>query len=224
MVRKMTFTADMIKDKNAPLLKARREFYQLQYILFTQPMNKELYLHIKEGFNIEGLMGIGGGEQFHHYFNSRDIEVAIESAREDYFRLFIGPDSLLAPPWESVYRGKDKCLFDFPTFEVKELFKTYDLSLEKKTNQHNEAEDHIGYELLFMLQLIERAEQESNITIYNHLLDGQKKMLNDHLAKWIPQFSKDIQSHAKSSLFPSSAQMMEEFIDFDIDVIDELYF
>ncbi|MGG0715996.1 molecular chaperone TorD family protein [Robertmurraya massiliosenegalensis] len=220
----MTFTADMIKGKNSQLLKARKDFYQLQYILLTQPMNKEMYLNIKEGFNIQGLMGIDGGEQFHHFFNSHDIEKAINSAREDYFSLFIGPDSLLAPPWESVYRGKDKCLFDFPTFEVKELFKTYDIAIEKKANQHDEAEDHIGYELLFMIQLIERAEQENNVSVYNHLLDGQRKMLKEHLVKWIPLFTRDIESNAKSELFTSSARMLEDFIIFDTSVIEELFF
>ncbi|MDF1510845.1 molecular chaperone TorD family protein [Robertmurraya sp. DFI.2.37] len=220
----MTYTVERIKDKNVQLLKARKDFYQLQYILFSQPMDLETYFNIKDSFNIQGLQEIDGGKRFYHFFISDDEKAAIEMARDDYFRLFIGPDSLLAPPWESVYRGKDRCLFDFPTFEVKELFKTYHLALERKPDQHIEAEDHISYELQFMIQLIERTEQEHNVSIYNHLLDGQKRMLKEHLAKWVPSFSSDIQNHAKSELFISSARMLEDFIIFDMDVINELYF
>lgn len=29
----------------------------------------------------------------------------------DYYRLFVGPDTVLAPPWESVYRHEDRLIF-----------------------------------------------------------------------------------------------------------------
>ena len=41
--------------------------------------------------------------------------------RDEYTRLFVGPDKLVAPPWESVYRGEDAMLFQEVTLEVREI-------------------------------------------------------------------------------------------------------
>ena len=41
----------------------------------------------------------------------KDDPEFIQELKEEYTRLFIGPDKLVAPPWESVYCGEDAMLF-----------------------------------------------------------------------------------------------------------------
>ena len=35
----------------------------------------------------------------------------LEDVKAEYMHLFVGPDKLVAPPWESVYRGRTRCFF-----------------------------------------------------------------------------------------------------------------
>src|SRR5690606_18008417 len=46
-------------------------------------------------------------------------EDGFEALRWDYTRLFIGPDRLPAPPWESAYLTEERLLFQEPTLEVR---------------------------------------------------------------------------------------------------------
>lgn len=203
--------------------KARKNMYQFFHLLFFTPITKELFQEIKSQGYLQGLKETGeGGVLLSQYFNSGDLENAVEIGREDYFKLFIGPDALKAPPWESVYRGKERCLFDFPTFEVRELYNQFGLVIEKKQAQHAEADDHLIFELEFMLNLIERTLQETERKKLYELLNGQRTMLEKHLLLWIPQFSQDVQEHASSELYKGLAKMFHEFIIEDCQLIDEM--
>ncbi|KEF36313.1 putative component of anaerobic dehydrogenase [Schinkia azotoformans MEV2011] len=202
---------------------ARKSFYQLFHLLLSKPFTLETYKEIQEGGNIEGLLDLDqGGKLLYDFFKSEHIEESLQLARDDYFRLFIGPYSLPAPPWESVYRGKEHALFDFPTFEVRQLFQQFGLEIEKKPNQHVEAEDHIAFELEFMILLIEKTLQEKNEKTRRTLLMGQKNMVDKHLALWMPQFTGDIKNNASSTLFLGIADLLDGFIKFDSQVLNEL--
>ena len=54
-------------------------------------------------------------------------EDGFEALRWDYTRLFIGPDRLPAPPWESAYLTEERLLFQEPTLEVRRAYRKYGL-------------------------------------------------------------------------------------------------
>lgn len=202
---------------------ARKSLYQLLHLLLSKPLTIKTYKEIQEGGNVEGLLDFDqGGKLLYDFFKTENIEESLKVAREDYFRLFVGPASLPAPPWESVYRGKEHALFDFPTFEVRQLFQHFGFEIEKKPNQHVEAEDHIEFELEFMILLIEKTLREMNGETIRPLLIGQRNMIDEHLALWIPQFTKDIKNNANSTLFLGIAELLDAFIKFDSQVLNEL--
>lgn len=215
---------DQKVDEQIEIHMARKSFYQLLHTLLSKPLTIETYKEIQKGGNVEGLLDLDqGGKLLYDFFKSEKIEESIQMARDDYFRLFIGPYSLPAPPWESVYRGKEHALFDFPTFEVRQLFRQFGFEIEKKPNQHVEADDHIAFELEFMILLIEKTLQEKNEKTRRTLLMGQKNMVEEHLALWMPQFTGDIKNNANSTLFLGIADLLNDFIQFDSQVLNELF-
>ena len=70
--------------------------------------------------------------------------------RWDYTRLFIGPGHVLAPPWESVYRSRERLLFDQATLDVRQAYARFGLQAPRL---NHEPDDHLGLELAFMFHL-----------------------------------------------------------------------
>lgn len=80
---------------------------------------------------------------------------AIESVSVEYTRLFIGPPSPAAAPWETFYRNEDVTVgFGEATFEMRALLREAGLELSGESHQY---EDHIGIELLYLSVLCSRA-------------------------------------------------------------------
>jgi putative dimethyl sulfoxide reductase chaperone len=116
----------------------------------------------------------------------------------DYERLFVGPGHLLAPPWESVYRTEVGLLFDWPTLEVRDLYRQMGLAVE----QPEFPDDHVGLELLFMALLSERAA-EGDLVAHDVL----RVFLNNHLLQWTPRFCDDIITNSETDLYRGMAQL-----------------
>jgi len=110
----------------------------------------------------------------------------------DYERLFVGPGHLLAPPWESVYRTEEGLLFDWPTLEVRDLYRQLGLAVE----QPEFPDDHVGLELLFLALLSERVA-DGDLGAH----DVQRDFLNDHLLQWLPRFCDDVVTNAETDLY-----------------------
>ncbi len=95
-----------------------------------------------------------------------------EALHWDFTRLFIGPESPPAPPWESVYVSRDKLLFQESTLNVKTFYQQNGFHLPET---EYEAADHIGYELDFLWKLSEQASQE---------LDRNRQCVSASLRRW----------------------------------------
>ena len=78
----------------------------------------------------------------------------LEEAKDEYTRLFIGPVSLVAPPWESVYGQKDAMLFQESTLEVRNTYRLFGLIPE---GYPHVADDSLALELHFMALLAQRS-------------------------------------------------------------------
>ena len=66
----------------------------------------------------------------------------------EYTKLFVGPPSPAAAPWETMYRGQDVTVgFGQATFEMRELLRAAGLEVRNENNQY---EDHMGIELLYL--------------------------------------------------------------------------
>lgn len=77
----------------------------------------------------------------------------VQDASVEYTKLFIGPPSPSAAPWETMYRSDTNVGFGEATFQMKALLKNAGLEVKNENHQY---EDHMGIELLYLSELCRR--------------------------------------------------------------------
>lgn len=127
-----------------------------------------------------------------------------EAVRADHQQLFVGPGHLPAPPWESVYRSKEQLVFDWPTLEVREAYRSVGLSPALP----GEPDDHMGLELLFMGELCQR-EAEGDTAAAGARL----QFLAQHLSQWAPAFCHDVQTNARTPFYQGVALLTQGLLE-----------
>ena len=106
-------------------------------------------------------------------------ERAVEVVSVEDTRLFVGPPSPAAPPWETMYRGSTNVGFGEATFEMRNCL--HDLGLEL-SNENRQYEDHMGIELLYLSELCRCAVKGENCE--NQL----RSFIAKHPLSWIDAF------------------------------------
>ena len=131
---------------------------------------------------------------------------AFEALRIDYTRLFIGPGTVLTPPWESVYFSEERLTFQESTLHVRDWYRRFGLEMIKL---HNEPDDHIGLELEFLAHLAKLgvAESEGSSQPPLELLDAQRGFLTEHVLTWAPDWCRRVQVEARSKFYRGIALM-----------------
>ena len=79
----------------------------------------------------------------------RDVSV-------EFTRLFVGPPSPAATPWETMYRTGGHVGFGSATVEMQKRLEQLHL---KVSNENRQYADHIGLELLYLSELVRRASE-----------------------------------------------------------------
>ena len=111
-----------------------------------------------------------------------DREQAAQNVCVEYTRLFIGPPSPAAPPWETMYeREGANAGFGEATFQMRAALKDLGLALSNKNNQF---EDHLGIELLYLSELCAR-RADGRIGEGDEAIAG---FIAEHPLSWIGAF------------------------------------
>lgn len=127
-----------------------------------------------------------------------------EQLSEDYNRLFTGPGPLVAPPWESVYRSKERLIFGEQTLAVRAFYHSFGL---KATKQAQEPEDHIALEFEFLGWLCQQAAKASSPLEAQPFLTGQRDFFAGHVLEWVPVFCEDVRQGSETVFYRSLAQL-----------------
>lgn len=141
--------------------------------------------------------------------------------KAEFARLFLGPNKLLAPPFESVYLSPRKRMMGEETMEVREMYKEMEIEVSAFGSM---PDDHIGLELEFMYYLCFKTiglirDKESIVGIIK-LVEMQQKFISEHLIKWIPLFCKDIKDNTNLLFFKEMADFTERFIFEEKEIIE----
>ncbi|MBQ9000561.1 MAG: molecular chaperone TorD family protein [Eggerthellaceae bacterium] len=83
---------------------------------------------------------------------------AVRRIATEYTKLFVGPGTPVAPPWESLHREGGKYPFGQPTFDMKQALREHGLGLDDGAHQ---LEDHLGVELIYLAAMSERFAQQA---------------------------------------------------------------
>lgn len=103
----------------------------------------------------------------------------------EYTRLFIGPPSPAAAPWETFYRNEEVTSgFGHATIEMRDALRSAGLQVSNKNNQY---EDHIGIELLYVSHLCSSTQQfepnaQTSPAQTSPSLVGEASSLNEELS------------------------------------------
>ena len=146
----------------------------------------------------------------------------LEEAKDEYTRLFIGPASLVAPPWESVYGQKDAMLFQESTLEVRNTYRQFGLIPE---GYPHVADDSLALELHFMALLAQRSLDAFYAGKNDDLsadLSGSADFLKKHLLVWVPKFLERMKGARSSVLYPQMCLVLDEFLRKDAGTVQEI--
>jgi TorA maturation chaperone TorD len=108
------------------------------------------------------------------------------AVRRDYNRLFVGPERMKAPPYESVHVAEDGLVFGRETMLVRAAYAEFGLSAP---NRDREPDDHLGLELGFLATLAVRgldALERADDAELGRVLHGLAEFLDEHLLRWGP--------------------------------------
>ncbi|HVJ50113.1 molecular chaperone TorD family protein [Desulfitobacterium sp.] len=218
-------------EMTQPLLETRIFVYDVLRRTFLEEPTKEFLNIITEKGFIESFPFTKENEDIHEgieHITAFLQEHDMKSGREyddlhwDYTRMFIGPDKLPAPLWESAYLNKERLLFQEQTLKVRQAYLKYQF-LPKHFKQ--EADDHLGLELDFMYQLSElslKYLQQQDFTGLREVLEDQKVFLQGHLLKWVPELTQKILASANLALYPGMAKILNGYLTLDLEALEEL--
>jgi len=141
----------------------------------------------------------------------------------EYNRLFVGPGHVLAPPYESVYKTRDKdnqlgIVMGEDTIAVRKLYRQAGLEI---ADSFKDLPDHIAVELYFMsylcnLEFLSADEEEESQAEILKIKELQKEFLIDHLGTWIADFSQAVDKETSSEFYRSIARISREWISWEI--------
>lgn len=149
-------------------------------------------------------------------------DAVLEAVKSEYTRLFIGPDEMPAPPWESVYITKERALFQQSTLAVRYWYQRYGY-LPAGYPCH--PDDHISLMMHFMALLTEKAIERMSAgdeEQYAHFMKEQKTFEENHLLSWVHLYADDMGKQEAPVFYPQLVRAMAEFVAYDRQILDEL--
>ncbi|MGE4421993.1 MAG: molecular chaperone [Pseudodesulfovibrio sp.] len=127
--------------------------------------------------------------------------IALEDLRVDHARLFVGPFSLLAHPFGSVYLEEGNLLMGESTVAVQELYREAGLDM---SGDFRNPPDHIMAELEFYAYLLnrERDAQDKNDSDSTRRFNAiRRRFFADHLGQWGEEFASKVISNATTPFY-----------------------
>ncbi|MCA9957681.1 MAG: molecular chaperone TorD family protein, partial [Anaerolineales bacterium] len=119
----------------------------------------------------------------------------------DYTNLFTGMRKLPVSPWESVYFNDERLVFQAQTMDVRAWYRRYGLEVRQL---HQEPDDHIGLELMFvahLAQLALAALEANNEPEFEQALTAQRGFLSKHLLLWSLLWCEQMLEYAQTDFY-----------------------
>ena len=166
-----------------------------------------------------------GIELIGDYLNSiqdRKLEDVQEEMAAEYAGLFLGVRGVPLHPSESLYIGKEKLIMQEPREEVLAVYRQEGLG---KIKQFTEPEDHVAIELHFMALLCERCAASAKAREFDEmrrLIQMQQEFLRDHLARWLPSLSQDVERGSHITFYDGVAKFATGYVELDKEVLESI--
>ena len=126
----------------------------------------------------------------------------IQTFEYDYNRLFVGPNKLLASPYESSYRNFEGTVLQQETLKVRNFYHYVGLQV---ADEGQMPDDHIQFELEFILHVLSDPTIQENDQIY-------KMFLEKHLLQWGFEHCERIEQHSKNTITYAIGVLFKEIL------------
>jgi len=130
-----------------------------------------------------------------------------EELQTEFDRLFIEPDAMPCPPWESLYASPDEQIMEEAQESLIDLYDDAGLDISAS----GIPPDHIGAELHFLALLLERVENGSEEE-QEAALELADELFEEHLNIWVANFTRDLEQAASAPLYKALAQSTREVL------------
>lgn len=137
-------------------------------------------------------------------------ENTIQTLEHDYNRLFVGPNKLLASPFESSYRNYEGNVLQQETLNVRNFYHYVGLQV---ANEGQIPDDHIQFEFEFILHILSDPTTQDNLQIY-------KMFLEKHLMQWVFKHCKKIIENSQNSITHAMAVLLKEFLQLECKMME----
>ena len=215
-----------VKEVVSTLLAGRAYVFSLLHRLLGSEPTKELLAAVSSAESLEAVAlfenedSDAAAKLKAVLLACRDVE--LDAAKDEYTRLFLGPDKLIAPPWESCYTAKERALFQESTLAVRSWYQQYSYV---PAGYPSHPDDHISLMMHFLALTTERAAAcfgENLLCGCRSLLEGQKLFEQNHILNWADAYCADMDKSQTKVLYPQLAHAMASFVKYDQQIIGEL--
>ena len=223
-------------EERLELLAARAYLYKVMQSLFGNSPTVEQLRLVGAATTEEALSIVASGfselpsdfgdvsERFLAAVRLSDDDEAsfLEGARSAYTRLLVGPRSLPAPPWESVYLSSNRSLFSDVTLRVRNMYRA---SGFLPSSYPVVSDDHLAIELDFLAKLADRMQIGYADGRDGDLLaagEASLGFLRAHMLKWVPLFAEDMPSDGSDAFYPAAARLLVGFLSADAGFLEDL--
>lgn len=126
------------------------------------------------------------------------------AAEYDFNALFVGPQTLKAAPFASVYLEEDALVMGKSTLGIREFMANMGLSIN---SANNIPDDHISYvlELTVLLSANARTSSEYQVALTRYM--------KEYIAKWVPEYIEKININAQTATLKNVAGMLSSWLD-----------
>jgi len=202
--------------------KARRDAYKNLAACYHLP-NGELTTMLKELERRLGVLGSGALSYAALMRNKFESLKDLEELKIDFARLFVGPYSLLAPPYGSIYLEGERKIMGHSTLDLLETYRNAGVDL---SDNFRDAPDHIAAELEFMYFLVFKeieALENSDIETTLGFLEKQRAFLRKHLGAWVFDFADSTEEKAETAFYKNLAKATNAFLKQELDHLEEFH-
>jgi putative dimethyl sulfoxide reductase chaperone len=132
---------------------------------------------------------------------------SLQDIHADHRRLFLGPERVLACPYESVYLNEEHLTFGSQTLAVRESYRRYGL---RAPAPGREPDDHIGLELAFVshlcLQALDAADRNDDEAL-GETCRVLGEFLRAHLLLWADECLDHVLANAETDFYLGVGQL-----------------
>lgn len=173
---------------------ARAYLYTMFRILFDAPMTANAARLLLDPQTTEALAVATGSGEASNAFEASEAYAAIKAVacgeksaldkmEGEFNRAFVGPTTLVAPPWESVWVNEDRSLLQESTLDVRRAYAEAGFTVADKGAT---IDDHVAVECEFLARVYQQgiqALEEGNEGAARKSLDRAASFEHEHLSR-----------------------------------------